>query len=303
MLSQSQPRRPARSAPRGAFTLLELLVALGLIATLLALLLPAVQSARAAAAKVECANNLKQLALALHAYHNTHQALPPGMSLEGGRSPMPFLNWHARVLPYLEQQSLWRDIQVAYAEDREFLYIPPHWHRTTRVPTFVCPADMRARDGALISYFHIAFTSYLGNLGLDLRRPNGVLFLDSRVRLGEITDGTSNTLLIGERPPSADYVFGWWYAGWGQKQTGSLESVLGARERNEYYSECPSGPFDFGPAGWNDLCDTFHFWSRHRGGCNFAFGDGSVRFLSYSASSVLPALATRAGGEPAAVLE
>jgi prepilin-type processing-associated H-X9-DG protein len=105
------------------------------------------------------------------------------------------------------------------------------------------------------------------------------------------------TLAVGERPPSAELDFGWWYAGWGQAKDGSADMVLGVRERNVIGQYCPPGPYMFVPAKLADQCAMFHFWSPHPNGANFLFADGSVRFLSYSADSILPALATRAGGE------
>ena len=130
-----------------------------------------------------------------------------------------------------------------------------------------------------------------------------MLFLDSAVRLTDISDGTSNTIAIGERPPSADLYFGWWYAGVGQLGNGDADTHLGVRGLNERVagSTCPVGSYHFAAGRVRDQCDMFHFWSLHPGGANFAFADGSVRFLSYSADSVMPALSTRAGGETASV--
>ena len=109
-----------------------------------------------------------------------------------------------------------------------------------------------------------------------------------------------------ERPPSADFQFGWWYAGTGQRFTGSADVVLGVREPNlqpvTVGSPCGPGSYPFAPArGFDDPCGMFHFWSPHPGGANFLFADGSVRFLKYSADPILPALATRAGNEAVAV--
>ncbi len=149
----------------------------------------------------------------------------------------------------------------------------------------------------------VAFTSYLGVAGQDAYRTrDGILFQNSTTSLLAVTDGTSNTLLLGERPPSADFQFGWWYAGSGQRATGSADIVLGVREPNLLPivagSTCGPGRYPFSPAlGLSDPCGMFHFWSPHSGGANFAFADGSVRFLTYEANSIMPALASRAGGE------
>jgi prepilin-type processing-associated H-X9-DG protein len=124
----------------------------------------------------------------------------------------------------------------------------------------------------------------------------------------EIGDGQSNTLLIGERPPSPDFWYGWWYAtGQGSISTGDV--TLGVAELNPsksggtstYLEDCPPGPYSY-IAGNNEQCDTLHFWSWHSGGANFALADGSVRLIPYSISAAtLQALATRAGGETVSV--
>jgi prepilin-type processing-associated H-X9-DG protein len=126
------------------------------------------------------------------------------------------------------------------------------------------------------------------------------LFRNSVVRLSDVSDGTSHTLAAGERPPSPDSQFGWWYGGGGQAGTGSLDSVLGVRELNvavQVAAGCGRGPFAFAPGKVDGPCDIFHYWSLHAGGANFLMCDGSVRFLSYDSDSLLPALATRARGD------
>src|SRR5438105_12161109 len=126
------PTRPPPSPrPRRAFTLIEVLVALAVIALLVALLLPAVQKVRAAAAATKCRNNLKQLGLALHAYHDARGRLPPGMS----SAAEPYLSWLARTLPYLEQGALWQQAEEAYRLDNDFLS-PSHAARATVVAAF-----------------------------------------------------------------------------------------------------------------------------------------------------------------------
>jgi len=285
---------------RSAFTLLELLVVLAIVAVLTGLLLCGVQRARAAANRTTCANHLKQIGLALNGYHDASKVLPPGVSGPGGRFPYPFLSWNARILPYLEQQELWNEVQRAYEQDPNFLHIPPHVHRQTVVPVYSCPSDTRTlAPSTAFRRLRVAFTAYLGVGGTDFLRKDGLLFVDSRLRLTEVTDGTSNTLLVGERPPSANERFGWWYAGWGQSRDGSAEMVLGVSERNVSDRNCWAGHYSYGPGRIDNQCDMFHFWSLHPGGAHFLFADGSVHFLSYKADSLLPALATRSGGEPA----
>jgi prepilin-type processing-associated H-X9-DG protein/prepilin-type N-terminal cleavage/methylation domain-containing protein len=282
-----------------AFTLIELLVVIGIIGLLLALTLPAVQYIRATAARASCANNLKQVGLALHAYHDTSHTLPPGMSYQGGGEKYPFMAWHARLLPYVEQQALWDVTMQAYARDSVFSDAPPHVGFVTVMRVFTCPADGRSSQLGLFDGQPVAFTDYLGVEGINSGRMDGVLFLNSRIRFADVTDGTSNTLAVGERPPSADGWFGWWYAGLGQAGEGSADMVLGVREKCYTYRApgCPAGPYEYGPGRSDNMCDTFHFWSHHSGGANFLFVDGSVHFLPYSARPIMRALATRAGGE------
>jgi prepilin-type N-terminal cleavage/methylation domain-containing protein/prepilin-type processing-associated H-X9-DG protein len=289
---------------RRGFTLLELLVVIAVIAVLIALLLPAVQKVRAAAVRIQCANNLKQIGLAAHMYHDALSAFPPGMCSQGFQSPTPLASWHTLLLPYIEQSPLWALTQEAYRETPNPFSNPPHVGLSTVMRTYGCPADGRvssvqlsARTGNVI-----ALGSYLGVSGLTTLQADGVLYRDSQTRLLDITDGTSNTLFAGERPPSTDNQFGWWYAGAGQQFTGSGDAVLGVQELNflpASINTCPPGPYAYREGKLSNQCDMFHFWSLHSGGANFGFADGSVRFIAYSGAALLPALASRAGGEVA----
>jgi prepilin-type N-terminal cleavage/methylation domain-containing protein/prepilin-type processing-associated H-X9-DG protein len=291
-----------RSQHRTAFTLIELLVVLAIIATLLGLLLPAVQKTRMAAARISCTNNLKQIGLALQNYHDTAGSLPPGITPVAKGDPFPRMGWLTRVLPFMEQQPLWDLTLTLYEEVPSNPY--GHYGFMTPIKLFSCPADGRA-DSPHPTHngFYAALTDYLGVLGTNYKIDDGVLYWGSHTRLTDITDGTSNTLLVGERPPSPDFWYGWWYAAEGQANSGSGDTVLGVRELrspdDQYTPGCPPGPYHFVPGNLNNLCDTFHFWSLHTGGGNFLFADGSVEFLSYAVDSALPALSTRAGGEVA----
>jgi prepilin-type N-terminal cleavage/methylation domain-containing protein len=292
---------------RHAVTLLELLVVLAILAVLMALLLPAVQRARDAAARIKCANNLHQIGLAAHQYHDTLGSLPPGMYAPAfPNQPFRFASWMTMLLPYIEQGNLWNATVEAYQQSRSPFKNPPHIGMATLVPTFACPADPRTDQVqfAPIDKFNVALTSYLGVEGLNLYSKDGLLFRNSAIRFAEITDGLSNTLLAGERPASADVQFGWWYAGVGQRYSGSAEMVLGVREPNLLpvtKGSCPPGIYSFAPGRLNNQCDMFHFWSPHIGGAFFLFADGSAHFLSYDAAAILPALASRAGGEVVAL--
>lgn len=297
---------PSISTRRG-YTLIELLVAIAIVATLIGLLLPAIQKVRETASRMKCANNMKQVGLALHMAHDSEGSFPPAFSTSTGER-YPRLSWIGRILPHLDQGPLW-DLTVADFQRTPNPYSlnPPHKARSAVLPAVGCPSDWRLQTAWEVEppgapSARVALTSYLGNIGFDSRRHDGVLFLNSRVRIEHVTDGTSNTLLVGERPPSPELLYGWWYAGAGLGGTGALDIVLGARESNALnpypqYVPCGRGPFPFRAGRLDDYCSVFQFWSLHPGGANFVFCDGSVRFLRYEADSILPALASRAGGE------
>ncbi len=218
---------------RGAFTLIELLVVIAIIGVLIGLLLAAVQNVRAAAARMACTNNMRQIGIALHHHHDTHQGFPPGVSYRDGADPYPFMGWQTRLLPFLEQENLWKQAQDAYVRDPRFLHNPPHTGLAAVLPVYACPSDSRTLSVHSIgTALQVAFTAYLGVEGTNQFRKDGLLYLDSRTRFADITDGASNTLLVGERPPSADGILGWWYAGEGQAKDGSADMVLGVQEHN-----------------------------------------------------------------------
>jgi len=142
-----------------------------------------------------------------------------------------------------------------------------------------------------------AYTSYVGVAG-DVK-ANGAMNWPG-IAFANITDGLSNTLLLGERPPPSSLEAGWWYsmnappgAPAGEQGPNGYMSIIGTG------SPSCAGPFQYGPGSIDNRCDRFHFWSFHSGGANFAFADGGVRFVSYGSGGVLLALATRAGGEVA----
>lgn len=276
---------------------------LAVIGVLTALITAAVQRARSAAARTDCANRLRQIGAALHLYHGSYHVLPAGMSYQNGFDENLYMSWHTRLLPFVEQQALWTQAQRAYAQIKDpFYHNPPH-PLDAVVPVYTCPADGRP---FLSKSGEVALTSYLGVQGTDQVRRDGVLFVDSRVRLRDVSDGQSNTLFVGERPPSGDTRWGYCYAGWGTSKDGTADMVLGVRSLNigTLESACPPGPFSFTHGRIDSACDALHFWSLHTGnGGNFLFGDGSVRFLQYSSASILPALATRAGGEIVSALD
>jgi prepilin-type processing-associated H-X9-DG protein len=171
----------------------------------------------------------------------------------------------------------------------------------------------------------LAGTNYLGVTGTNAETRDGLFAADMRVRMTDVQDGTSQTLMAGERGfrkaaidgiDNTDNIdnlrFGNWFSAPGQRG-GSVGVVLGTREVNfasgvsllAWERDCPPGPYRFGPpkqirdatGAIREECDLFHFWSYHPGGANFLYTDGSVHFLVYGADDILPALGTRSGGE------
>ncbi len=341
-----------RLSRRVGFTLIELLVVIAIIAVLIGLLLPAVQKVREAANRAKCQNNLKQMGLALHGYHDVNGTFPPSHDGEWDRRPSPgpparsfwYWSWMARMLHYVEGDNHFReaDTWARQHDNRGSFTYPSPWHSwnpwgnfsvsgpvTTAnpvfgklIPLFGCPSDgrtliaQRVEAGSSSYWERVALTAYLGVSGLDgaidprsstqppaLIGANGVLYHKSNVKIADISDGTSNTVIVGERPPSRDMVFGWWFAGAGYDNSGVGDIILGAR--NDGYARSVDRrcrPTDnwigLRPGKIDEDCDQAHFWSLHSGGVNFLFGDGSTRFVSYQADRVLPALVSRNGGEP-----
>jgi len=272
---------------RKGFTLIELLVVIAIIAILIALLVPAVQKVREAAARTQCINNLKNIALSLHSYHDTYKSFPYG---PGDFSPG--IGWMQQILPFIEQQNL--NTTTAANANKAVL------------PVFYCPSE--ARSGSPVYNGTNACHTYPGVAGLNsFDVPDvgifGFFSQPKGIRMVGITDGTSNTLMVGERPPSSDLVWGWWRSNFQDVvcwavDNGYMPYRTGTNAAGATYN-CPN-PAYFSPGLARDNCAFDHFWSNHTGGANFAMADGTVRFLDYSiGTTVLPKLATYAGGEAA----
>lgn len=207
---------------------------------------------------------------------------PPRCPVRGA-----FWSWMFRTAPFIEMQTLQDHATVSTScRDSPWRQQLPNgeWLMSVTGPLFTCPSDSRNYEAAVVQGIEVALTSYLGVSGknqfVESEGQDGVLFVNSSVRLSQIHDGSSNTLVVGERPPSNDRVFGWQWAGFGDSGFGATDVVLGVHERVER----PTGVSDFfRPGTAEDPGNThrYHFWSFHPGGGQWAVADGSVRFIAY----------------------
>jgi prepilin-type N-terminal cleavage/methylation domain-containing protein/prepilin-type processing-associated H-X9-DG protein len=304
--------RTRASCRRPAFSLIELLVVIAIIAILMAILMPAVQKVRESANAVQCKHKLKQIGIGLHSYVQDHRVFPPGLVrlFPGWPAPSPpdnieWFSWMTRILPYVEQKDLYDQINFSgpawYQHPLNEAFIPLFWCDSDPRPNGVISlVDPSAGDVVNDNGNTVALTEYLGASGTDQLAQDGILYVNSRVSFRMITDGTSNTLLVGERSPSYDDYYGWWFAGAGQPPVyfGACDVVLGT---NELMAPPATDSRDVYRPGWiydPPNSHITHFWSMHPGGANFLFADGSVHFLAYDiGQDTFMALGTRAGGE------
>lgn len=297
------------SSPRRAFTLIELLVVIAIIAVLIALLLPAVQQAREAARRSQCKNNLKQLGLALHNYHDTYNVFPMGHRYLGGCCPAKNpanggsywtggWGWNAMILPYIDQTPIYNQLNFGISLANTGVTQPSQAVNrktvSTPIPVARCPSDIApdlqntngTSNPGSISNPGQATSSYCATTGAyeslsvtpNANQRNGVFNRESSIRIRDITDGTSNTILVGE-------------VSWGTPATtgkSTLQrwygSVDNAGEAGNSYAVLRDGQEKMNPPP--SACATSvtacnrSFHSYHIGGAHFLLGDGTVRFLS-----------------------
>ncbi len=305
---------------RPGFTLVELLVVIAIIGILIALLLPAVQAAREAARRSQCTNQLKQLALAIHNYHDTYKELPPAAAGGWGQT------WHAYILPFIEQQAVY-DIFAPWSDSGYANSSRPTDRFTivaqTHIKGFKCPSDPQPEYWSLNDVNNRGTGNYCVCVGgdlsesdnvdnaqtIDVRNANGMILpymftTGTRrrpcVRLAEVIDGTSNTLMVGEMPCTVE------------------AAVCNVCDRTYHYSNgIDSGAgtdysevlgstyfpinlmFSTDPNVSAETEKELSFGSYHPGGCNGALGDASVRFFAETVDmDIWRAVGSRNGKEP-----
>jgi prepilin-type N-terminal cleavage/methylation domain-containing protein/prepilin-type processing-associated H-X9-DG protein len=313
-----------RISPRRGFTLVELLVVIAIIAILIGLLLPAVQKVRSAAARIQCTNNIKQLALACHNYESSFGYFPSGR-LDTYDPTAPNWSWLFNVLPYIEQEAFYQNSGVAVAN-------PPTLSQkanivSSAIRNYWCPADPAAGPNPItdpnnydlfdpvLGPLAAGVTSYRGNLGANwgggpvgspswwggnplYTNPDAsgdydgcahgdgtIMGSTEKIKILDITDGTSNTFFIGESKIGSCCLMSWAHT---DDAVATCAIPLNARQ--------PDGtPYP----SW-DWQDTYGFSSYHTGGAMFAMADGSVRFIADSIDlKTYRGLATRRAGEVA----
>lgn len=288
----------------GGFTLVELLVVIAIIGVLVALLLPAVQACREAARRASCQNNIRQLVIGLHNFEFANEHFPAGVTNETGpirnEAEGDHMNWIARILPQLDERPRFDRLDFsasAYSAANKYI-------AERSIPILLCPSDGERGP----------FSNYAG-IHHDVEAPidvdnNGTLFLNSRITFTDIKDGSSYTLLVGEKIIKRKHDLGWLSGTRATlRNTGvAINDVLGLPGG---FGGGPGGGFDDGlgegetegreyadPIDPTDPLAVGGFSSHHPGACLFAFADGSARMLNESIdAATLQIFAHRADGE------
>lgn len=292
-----------QSRPHRGFTLIELLVVIAIIAILIALLLPAVQQAREAARRSTCKNSLKQIGLALHNYEETHGSYPPGYIARGvSRTDDSTTEtgsgfaWGTMILPFIDQATIYNQLDL----NLDCTVAPNTGLADETISIFRCPSDTNAgifsvSDGS--TTYQLSSANYVGIYGygsLTTAPGNptdqGILYRNSNVRVRDITDGTSNAIVVGERSHQHQFV--------GTASVINADSTwyaaipLATRPAGMMMASMTEGPASLvlGHVGQGGMMTMHHppnttnhianFSSKHEGGAHFLLGDGAVRFLS-----------------------
>ncbi|EAQ82302.1 DUF1559 domain-containing protein [Blastopirellula marina] len=301
------------------FTLVELLVVIAIIGVLIGLLLPAVQQAREAARRMSCTNNLKQIGIALHTYHDTHGAFPPAHYESGtdGPSYRHQFGFLVFLLPFVEQNNIYQLVDYSLIDLDTNANVNTAFQAAggIDVASYICPSDPVGRNSD-----EWAPTNYLGNQGITCecreRECTGLFGHNTFFGLRDTTDGTSNTIAVGETLK-------------GDNDAGSLRdnyiferNVTDANDIDGCQATAPiksdratlwlGGPPEFNMfatirspndkrfdcKGPNNGCNDFSARSAHPGGANLTFADGSVRFIADTTdSTAYQAMGTRAAGD------
>lgn len=300
-------RRPEVRRMRG-FTLIELLVVIAIIAILIALLLPAVQQAREAARRTQCKNNLKQIGLALHNYHDTHRVFPPGwiavneLGIPSAHEGTSGVGWGTGILPYIEQNNIYQlfDSRLPLTDPANAPFL------RSQIAAYKCPSDPQPNFFAIVEegggpvLAELPSANYIGCFGPESLddcesspgslpvmadgtcKGSGTFYHNSSVKIAWITDGTSNTFMVGERKTRADLE---WHTSWPGMIAEGEEAFQRVCGSADHVPNDPHHHFD-------------DFSSPHTGGAQFCLGDGSVRFISENIDhGVYQGLATIQGGE------
>jgi len=340
-----------RAPSRPGFTLIELLVVIAIIAILIGLLLPAVQKVREAASRMKCQNNFKQIGIALHSHHDAVGRFPPGTS----QDQLPFgpgasnwgASWMAYLLPYLEQSALYGQLVIGggtgygkTAHGAKFTGVSIPGYRCPSSPLPLLTSSSVPGSGQLMLPTYVAIggaapSAFSGVAFTETRYANpsgsagccsggilsrgGVLAVNSQNRFSDITDGSSNTIVVSEQADFMQTTNGskqaWnaagphgWTIGWGNSNSSFANGgvISDARAFNtttirwpiNQKTGWPDAPGNCGTVG---VCDNtgqnIPLNSTHTGGVNVLFGDGSVRFITDSITlSTLALLATRDDG-------